>query len=383
MAQTISELEKERAELLKAIENQAQQMSSSRPEGDRDQKEHTLNDWLHAAEEVMPSTPKRPTQQSSAPQPTKKPKGSKASFFGVVIMLSLLLTILGVVYIAYTSIHNELQKVLAVKEDSMKEVKMLKETVAELQKSVASGGQGQLFTQLQKRVEVLEAEITTLKAQQLTLDNKVVQQATSKNAATVLPADLPSNVVTTEVLESKLKEYTQGIDHKLETILEYLNLSSEDQKAEPASKVSVYTQPEDKVTEPTVTEPSEPKVKPLDQPVVRLVQKVQKPTTIEPNAPLENYTSDVKWLMEEPAFNYTLQLASMAERDSIEKMIEQKGLQGAKVIPLERKGEPYYVLLTGSYASRSEADKAARTYKANFGISPWVRKIKDLSRKLK
>uniref|UniRef100_Q31FX4 SPOR domain-containing protein n=1 Tax=Hydrogenovibrio crunogenus (strain DSM 25203 / XCL-2) TaxID=317025 RepID=Q31FX4_HYDCU len=382
MAQTISELEKERAELLKAIESQAQQMSSSRPLGEKDQKEHTLNDWLHAAEEVMPSTPKRPTQQSSAPQPTKKTKGNKASFFGVVIMLSLLLTILGVVYIAYTSIHNELQKVLAVKEDSMKEVKMLKETVSELQKSVASGGQGQLFTQLQKRVEALEAEITTLKAQQLTLDNKVVQQATSKNTATALPEELPSNVVTTEVLESKLKEYTQGIDHKLETILKYLNLSEED-KAETAAKVSVFTKPEDDVTEPTIKEPTQPKVKPLDQPVVRLVQKVEKPTTPEPKAPLENYTSDVKWLMEEPAFNYTLQLASMPERDSIEKMIEQKGLQGAKIIPLERKGEPYYVLLTGSYASRSEADKAARTYKTNFGISPWVRKIKDLSRKLK
>lgn len=382
MAQTISELEKERAELLKAIESQAQHMSSSRPAG-VDQKEHTLNDWLHAAEEVMPSTPKRPTQQSSAHQSTKKPKGSKASFFGVVIMLSLLLTILGVVYIAYTSIHNELQKVLAVKEDSMKEVKMLKETVAELQKSVASGGQGQLFTQLQKRVEALEAEITTLKAQQLTFENKVVQQATSGNVATVLPEKLPSNVVTTEVLESKLKEYTQGIDHKLETILKYLNLSSADKEEEPASKVSVYTKPEEDVAEPTITEPELPKVKPLDQPVVRLVQKVQKPSTPKPKAPLENYTSDVKWLMENPAFNYTLQLASMNERDSIEKMIEQKGLQGAKIIPLERKGEPYYVLLTGSYASRSEADKAARTYKANFGISPWVRKIKDLTRKLK
>jgi len=382
MAQTISELEKERAELLKAIESQAQQMSSSRPAG-VDQKEHTLNDWLHAAEEVMPSTPKRPTQQSSAPQPTKKPKGSKASFFGVVIMLSLLLTILGVVYIAYTSVHNELQKVLAVKEDSTTEVKMLKETVSELQKSVASGGQSQLFTQLQKRVEALEAEITTLKAQQLTFENKLVQQAASGNVATALPEKLPTNVVTTEVLESKLKEYTQGIDHKLETILKYLNLSSVDKEEEPASKVSVYTKPEEDVAEPTINEPEQPKVKPLDQPVVRLVQKVQKPSTPTPKAPLENYTPDVKWLMENPAFNYTLQLASMNERDSIEKMIEQKGLQGAKIIPLERKGEPYYVLLTGSYASRSEADKAARTYKANFGISPWVRKIKDLSRKLK
>ncbi len=90
----------------------------------------------------------------------------------------------------------------------------------------------------------------------------------------------------------------------------------------------------------------------------------------------------MKWLLEEPAFNYTLQLASMQERSSVEKMIREKGLDGAKIIPLERKGEAYYVLLTGSYASRTEADKAAKRYKQNFGISPWVRKIKDLSNKL-
>ncbi len=132
MAQTISELEKERAELLKAIESQAQQMSSSRQSRDTHTSEHTLNDWLNAAEEVMPSTPKRPTSSNNTQAPKSK---NKASFFGVVIMLSLLLTILGVVYIAYTSIHNELQKVLAVKEDSMREVTLLKESVAELQKS--------------------------------------------------------------------------------------------------------------------------------------------------------------------------------------------------------------------------------------------------------
>ncbi len=379
MAQTISELEKERAELLEAIESQAQQMSSSRQSRDTHSSEHTLNDWLNAAEEVMPSTPKRPT--SSNDTKSSKPKSSKASFFGVVIMLSLLLTILGVVYIAYTSIHNELQKVLAVKEDSMREVTLLKESVAELKKSVATGGKSELFDQLQQRVATLEKELAALKKQPLVTAETVESQTVTE---TVPSSDaLAPNVVTTDILEQKLQEYTQGIDKKLEVILKHLHINpaemEEGGQAAGAANVSIK---EETVKEPSITEPAQPKVKPLDQPVVRLVKKVEKPTEPTTETPVKNYTADVKWLLEEPAFNYTLQLASMQERSSVEKMIREKGLDGAKIIPLERKGEAYYVLLTGSYASRTEADKAAKRYKQNFGISPWVRKIKDLSNKL-
>ncbi len=379
MAQTISELEKERAELLKAIESQAQQMSSSRQSRDTHSSEHTLNDWLNAAEEVMPSTPKRPTSSNNT-KPSK-PKSSKASFFGVVIMLSLLLTILGVVYIAYTSIHNELQKVLAVKEDSMREVTLLKESVAELQKSAATGGKSELFDQLQQRVATLEKELAALKKQPLVTAETVESQTVTE---TVPSSDaLAPNVVTTDILEQKLQEYTQGIDKKLEVILKHLHINPAEMEAgaqeQGAANVSIK---EETVDEPSVAEPAQPKVKPLDQPVVRLVKKVEKPTEPTIETPVKNYTADVKWLLEEPAFNYTLQLASMQERSSVEKMIREKGLDGAKIIPLERKGEAYYVLLTGSYASRTEADKAAKRYKQNFGISPWVRKIKDLSNKL-
>jgi Uncharacterized protein conserved in bacteria len=87
--------------------------------------------------------------------------------------------------------------------------------------------------------------------------------------------------------------------------------------------------------------------------------------------------------MSQPAFNFTLQLASMGDRASIQKVVENKGLQGTKIIPQERNGEQNYVLLTGSYATRQQAENAASTYKSKFGISPWIRKIKDLSSRVK
>ncbi|MDX1796554.1 MAG: hypothetical protein R3219_07495, partial [Hydrogenovibrio sp.] len=164
MAQTISELEKERAELLKAIEDQAQSMSSSRAGGPDSTPEHTLKDWLNAAEEVMPNRPRNRTNPE--PQPQAKPetaKNNRASFFGVIIMLSLLLTILGVVYIAYTSIHNELKSVMAIKDSSSQDIQQLKASIAKLEKATAANGKGELFTQLQNRVASIETEIKQLK----------------------------------------------------------------------------------------------------------------------------------------------------------------------------------------------------------------------------
>lgn len=321
----------------------------------------------------MPSTPKRP----NAPQNDKpaKSKASKASFFGVIIMLSLLLTILGVLYIAYTSINNELKKVLAVNEQAMSEVSLLKEGMSELQKNMASGGQGELFEQLQQRVKLLEAEVQRLKNQPVVVTE--TQETLQTEPLSAAPAQLPPNVVTTEILEQKLQEYTLGLDKKLEVILKRLAQAPASQPA--TAEVAIREEVQQALEVP---QPVEPSVKPLKQPVVRLVETVQAPAEPEAAPPAQNFTGDVKWLVEEPALNYTLQLASMQERSSVEKMIRQKGLEGARIIPMERKGEPYFVLLTGSYASRSEADSAAKRYKKDFGIAPWVRKIKDLSSKV-
>lgn len=388
MAQTISELEKERAELLQAIENQAQTMSSSRS-GEQEPQEHTLQDWLNAAEEVMPNNPKIRSSQSQ--QPASKPgnkdksaKSNKASFFGVIIMLALLLTILGVLYIAYTGIHNELKTVMATKGDAVKEIKELKASVEKLQTNVAANGKGKLFEDLQNRVAALEKEVKTLKAQRA-------------NLSTVGASQLPNNVVTTEVLDAKLKEYTKGIDAKLEKILKHLNLTMDDATAtpEPAAKPETQSKVTVSKEEPDeqIAEPKAPNVKPMDQPLVRLVQKAPVPT--KPSAPakpkqpkpaktpLKDYSQGVKWLMSQPAFNYTLQLASMSDRASVQKMVDNKNLHGTKIIPQERGGEVNYVLVSGSYKTRQQAENAATTYKSKLQISPWIRKIKDLSSRVK
>lgn len=163
MAQTISEFEKERAGLLKAIESQAQQMSSTRSDNSEEPPEHTLNDWLNAAEDVMPSKIKSKSKPSTAAPNVKISGNTKSSFFGVIIMLSLLLTILGVIYIAYTSIHNELKEVMTLKQASSADMKTLQESIKKLEAAVASKGQGDAFIALQEKVANLEKTVNQLK----------------------------------------------------------------------------------------------------------------------------------------------------------------------------------------------------------------------------
>jgi len=127
MSLTISELEAERAKILDEIENKAQKFS-----GDSNTAEQpSLKSWLNAAEEIMPASkpepkperkmrtkPKTQSKSNYQSQVFKTPR-NKAPFFGGLIVLTLILTLLGVIYIAYSSIHKELQSVLSAHEKSI------------------------------------------------------------------------------------------------------------------------------------------------------------------------------------------------------------------------------------------------------------------------
>lgn len=163
MSLTISELEEERAKILNEIESKAKKLSTS---GSTEDESLSLNDWLTAAEDVMPEKNQpNPTPKYSKKMISTSNIQNKTSFFGVVIMLTLFLTILGVIYIAYTSIHKELQNVLAVKEKHIEQMQQLQTDMQALQESVASGGKSALFSQLEAKVASLELQVTELKEQ--------------------------------------------------------------------------------------------------------------------------------------------------------------------------------------------------------------------------
>lgn len=169
MSLTISELESERAKILEEIESKAQSISSGKSSAGEN---HSLKDWLKAAEEVMPASEPVKEEQNMNNSETRsnytaqvmKPSKNKASFFGVIIMLSLLLTLLGVLYIAYTSVHKELQNVLESNQLNTDNMNQLQIDMEALQKSISSGGKAELFISLEDKVFALEAQVIVLQA---------------------------------------------------------------------------------------------------------------------------------------------------------------------------------------------------------------------------
>ncbi|MGM0541134.1 MAG: SPOR domain-containing protein [Pseudomonadota bacterium] len=393
MSLTISELESERAKILEEIESKAQTISSAKSSS---RENHSLKDWLKAAEEVMPvSEPVREKQSmensethSNYTTQTTKPSKNKASFFGVIIMLSLLLTLLGVLYIAYTSIHKELQSVLESNQLNADKMNQLQIDMEALDKSISSGGKAELFIALEDKVFALEAQVLALQAP---VKNSVSNTAgsdialISASAQTDVVTD-SNRVVTEAVLDDKLNQLEQKIDQKLQSILDYL--SSGKKPLEEGSSVNKVVLPvavNDSQAEMTISEPSIAQTQSpvITQPLVQLVQSIKTPVRPEKvNAPIENYTADVKWLMNEPAQHYTLQLASVPDQHSLKAVVRKKGLKDVRIIPQTRK-TTNYILLTGSFASRKAADKFAEQYKMEFGISPWVRRVKNIVARVK
>ncbi len=396
MSLTISELESERAKILEEIESKAQSISSGKSSAGEN---HSLKDWLKAAEEVMPASEPVKEEQNMNNSETRsnytaqvmKPSKNKASFFGVIIMLSLLLTLLGVLYIAYTSVHKELQNVLESNQLNTDNMNQLQIDMEALQKSISSGGKAELFISLEDKVFALEAQVIVLQAalKNPLATSNTIDSATAVNSlsavATQKNLSMDSNKIVTEaVLDNKLHQLEQKIDQKLQTILDYLSSGKR-----PLIDVSSVDNVEDTSAEMTVSEPSITETKPpvMTQPLVQLVQAIKRPeapkSPEKASAPIENYTADVKWLMSEPALHYTLQLASMPEQQSVEAIVRKKSLTDVRIIPQTRNETTNYILLTGSFASRKAADEFAQQYKTEFGISPWVRKVKDITARVK
>ncbi|WP_373017232.1 SPOR domain-containing protein [Thiomicrorhabdus sp.] len=326
---------------------------------------------------------------------------------------------LGVLYIAYTTINKELKSVIEVKESSQAETQRLQQSMDELQQKLVTGGKPELFTALEQRVMDLEKQLDDIQQQQQALlarlDSMPTQLPSAKDAGVVasvvteksdseaveenagVVSEAKDKVVTESILDEKLKSYTskleQRIDEKLEIILRHL--TKDDPKTElseqvllNADKDNAKAPQESVVVEEKVEQPVEPQapsleVPRIEQPIVKLVDEIAEPKPAEIDTkPLEAYSSDEKWLLEQPAQYYILQLASMVEKDTLMSMVKQKGLMDTRIVVQKRLDSVRYVLITGGYANKADADKRSKEIKQQYGISPWVRKVKDLTSKL-
>jgi hypothetical protein len=370
MAQTISELEKERAKLLEAIEAQANQLSKQRGSSTNEARPHTLNDWLNAAEQVVP-TKKEPQiryedDYSSLAKPRNSPRVSepmfnpqdfaepevsitqspqrfaqnkpankkaktsaspqakqaqKASFFGVIIMLSLLMTVVGVVYVAYNAVQRDMQQMAAIHSETLDTLSNVQIELLAIKEQLEKGSDAEMFDQLIDRIEIQQTQLQALRQSQVQASQQINHNV------------------------------ERQIEMRLQAMLTQLSF--------------VESMPVEEVTRVHVSEPD---------PIPRVEQKLVR--LVEPKAPVDK---DVNWLRQQAADNYVLQLASMPERAGVEKVMADKRIQNGRIIPQIRDGRQSFLLVVGSNSERAQANQMALEIKEKTGISPWIRRVRDLT----
>ncbi|GEM_PF-1474871 len=414
MAQTISELEKERAELLRKIEEEARLAKQQSGTNDRDpaEAEMSLQDFLKAAQEVIPDDDKHlltePKTASTSNSPTperedtmaratksnaKKTTTStiqpsishqKSTFFGVIIMFTLLLTVMGVMGLVYVTLNDAVESVAS-------ENQAQKQTVVELTKEVkqlkTATGVGPEAMEVQKKLEQIEKKLNQLERQVQSLKTSRSQQSFQASSSSQNISPDPNILVTQQILDEKFSQYTQHLEQKMDAkfnlILKYLKIHQQVPADRPdTQKHTPYQLPQrvkstkipkvKKVIPPKVSETLKP-----NAPVVTLVKPATQPN--HPKVASASYTGDSHWLISQPLFNYTLQLASMTDKQQLESFKRRKGLKEGKIVPQKVRGQSRFVLILGSYTSKNEAGNQARKIKSQKGISPWIRKVKDLT----
>lgn len=103
-------------------------------------------------------------------------------------------------------------------------------------------------------------------------------------------------------------------------------------------------------------------------------------TPTAPPTPL----SGADWIRAQPADHFTLQLMALNDEDTAHEFIRRHHLEGqAATIPVQRDRRVFYALFYGSYASRSDAQRAAKALPPKWGApKPWIRSFRAVSGEL-
>jgi septal ring-binding cell division protein DamX len=286
--------------------------------------------------------------------------GQKNTIWMGVIASTVLIAILGAGGLAFYKLQSEI-KTLGTKLAEM-EARLQK-----LEQSQPSSDKASLAA-ITARLDALEKKALPVDAQQ-----KVSDQVHSELTE--------ANVVTEAVLDAKLAQFSQRIEQVIDKRFATLLVQLKSLRATAAvphaqgqtEEKSAVTreQNEEALSIPEPAQPAAPQT-----PVVE--NTAEKKTPPDNSALMESEL----WVAQQPADHWTLQLASVLDKASLDHMIRNKQLNEAKIIRQIRDGQTRYVLIQGSFSDRASAKEAAAVIRQRTGISPWVRTFKPLQANL-
>lgn len=82
-----------------------------------------------------------------------------------------------------------------------------------------------------------------------------------------------------------------------------------------------------------------------------------------------------------PGGNYTLQLSGASRAESLNAWAKKQNLSGYHVYKTTRNGQPWYVLVSGSYATSADARRAVASLPADVRAqNPWVKPVSQVKK---
>ncbi|EJR7283287.1 cell division protein DamX [Citrobacter freundii] len=261
--------------------------------------------------------------------------------------------------------------------------------------STPTQGQAPAATEGQQRVEVqgdLNNALTQPQGQEQ-VNNAVVNSTLPTEPATVAPMRNGSAARQTAKTETTERPAATHQERK-QAVIEPKSKPQTTVKATPTEPKPV-AQAKPTATAPTTTTKApvvtatpkataEPKATTTAPAQTATPAPTATATTTTPVAGGAKSAGNVGALKSAPSSHYTLQLSSSSNYDNLNGWAKKENLKNYVVYQTTRNGQPWYVLVTGVYASKEDAKRAVSTLPADIQAkNPWAKPLHQVQADLK
>ncbi|MGP7000702.1 cell division protein DamX [Klebsiella pneumoniae] len=256
------------------------------------------------------------------------------------------------------------------------------------QAAVAPQGQAAVAPQGQQRIEVQGDLNNALTQQQGQLDGAVANSTLPTEPATVAPIRNGENgtAAPRQATERQTAATPRPAERK-HTVIE----AKPQSKPQAVAKTPVESKPvqpkhveSTATTAPAKTSVSESKPVATAQSKPTTTTAAATAAAAAPAAKTGKTAGDVSSMKTAPSGHYTLQLSSSSNYDNLNNWAKKEKLDKYVVYETSRNGQPWYVLVSGIYASKDEAKRAVTSLPADVQAkNPWAKPLHQVQADLK
>ncbi|EBQ9759676.1 TPA: cell division protein DamX [Salmonella enterica subsp. enterica serovar Concord] len=250
--------------------------------------------------------------------------------------------------------------------------------------STPTQGQSPVVADGQQRVEVQGDLNNALTQNPEQMNNVAVNSTLPTEPATVAPVR-NGNTTRQAAVSEPAERHTTRPERKQAVI--------EPKKPQTTAKTTT-AEPKKPVAPVKRTEPAAPAATPKATTTTTAPQATASAAPVQTAKPAQASTTPVAGggksagnvgaLKSAPSSHYTLQLSSSSNYDNLNGWAKKENLKNYVVYETTRNGQPWYVLVTGMYASKEDAKRAVSTLPADVQAkNPWAKPLHQVQADLK